>query len=114
MTESEEIRLTIAKLKGFYNIKIRLGELSGMTKEFSDVPIHVKNWPESIADAFELFEEMPHPRILKHEDGYSCWYDGGSNHFSAETAPLAICKANIQWKQSQVPEPSTEVMYDYE
>lgn len=70
------------------------------------------NWAENISDAWELFEEMEEPSVFKIDSNAlkkefsnliysaSC-KDLGLKSCSAETAPLAICKAWISWKEGQ-------------
>ena len=65
-----------------------------------------RNWAENIADAWELFEEMPHGLIENSIGGMKIcsfisegksqaiqWYD--------DTAPLAICKSWLAWKENE-------------
>lgn len=85
-----------------------------------------KNWAENIADAWELFEEMPWDLYLTRDryggsysrGGWLCGYDledANSDDvdamnfwsnvrkndlfaFAADTAPLVICLAWLKWK----------------
>lgn len=126
MTESEEIRLTIAKLKGI-DPGITEPDDNGNFRQKYKYP----NWPESIAEAWELFEEVKQAgdecsigwdSEIKLWDASIYHYGDVESEFKAfeageDIAPLAMSKAYIpwkQWKQSQVPEPSIEVMYNYE
>lgn len=69
------------------------------------------NWAENIADAWELFEEMPHRfGIIKNDrQSYSIWeeYQGNKTiclQYYGEwcsTAPMAICLAWLKWKTGE-------------
>lgn len=107
MTENEEIRLKIAKLKGWTVLpypaqpKWQRPTASGV-----ECLYELPNWPESIADAWELFEEFISENkhlscgiaiepLVSHEwvASLGYWRSYGA------TAPLAICKAWIAWKE---------------
>lgn len=74
------------------------------------------NWAENIADAWELFEELPEGTsimrvyssggkysICLRDDNGALSYDNENikGFFLYETAPLAICMAWIKWKESK-------------
>jgi hypothetical protein len=69
------------------------------------------NWEENIADAWELFEEIKYQvLIVKWADGeYVISYVNAKNIYNpkkiilgeAKTAPEAICKAWIAWKENE-------------
>jgi hypothetical protein len=107
---NDEIRLKVAKIKGWTVVQ----DLSlDMQPWLEDIP----NWPVEIADAWELVEEMAIPDefalSMIYKDCmeniiWECVYsryedcgDFGSRFVMADTAPLAICLAYIQWKESQ-------------
>ena len=77
-----------------------------------DIYTPVPDWPHSIADAWELVEEMMKPTpdtgifgvrvVCNHETGWACLYeesDGSITVRNADTAPLAICRAWVAWKK---------------
>lgn len=124
-----EINLKIAKLKNIEVLqtiesKIYYKGESGYAKrgitQYAAEPLKSYNWAESIQDAWGLFEEMPKSSFVKHlgfDDGEKCGkfecllYAGPKDskmrilekwvEITADTAPLAICLAWIQWKESQ-------------
>jgi hypothetical protein len=135
MTENEEIQKKIAKLKGWQPIDIDYwGEETGLQKELgqewfdtaeeddSSIGLHwvnldkhisrsndlFPNWPESIADAWELIEEVqkePHEQYVNIERA-PCLATNwrvtiGVNHGISGTLPMAICEAYIHWEESQ-------------
>lgn len=70
----------------------------------------IPNWAENIADAWELFEEMPNPKLqlFNHDDAGLARYPyrlvidfNSQDAIAGATAPLAICIAWIKWKQSE-------------
>jgi hypothetical protein len=130
---NDEIRIKIAELKGWKwgvninNGNIRLYKPMVVDTQYSlcEKPEYINgdslscapNWPESIADAWELAVEAG-LSIIKTENGYLAGrYDleqeylderrGIINgHFSrgyaeADTAARAICLTVIPWKESQ-------------
>jgi len=111
---NDEIRMKIAELKGWEFVpKTNIGQWGWKHNgKFIDYEIDAPNWPENIADAWELVEEwrangevdsivyktsdIPDFKMvdtvhLRHSYIYS----------EADTAPLAICLAYIAWKESQ-------------
>lgn len=66
-----------------------------------------KNWAEDISDAWELFEEMPIPEILKIDSNYyeACFHNPKDEtkieRFNAYQAPMAICLAWLAWKEAK-------------
>lgn len=126
---NEELRLEIAKAKGWkmwntYYKNTSFLPLCPEDKLDVEVGFEVEwvtshprlywqtgdpNWPENIAAAWELVEEIPLveavkvERTEKNEPHYWCaivkgddWYTG-----EAETAPRAICLAWLEWKKAQ-------------
>ena len=70
------------------------------------------NWAESIQDAWGLFEEIVNEDSLidsvRYSDNLKKWLVGYIDsdgcfeiESQADTAPLAICLAWIEWKESQ-------------
>ena len=69
------------------------------------------NWPENIADAWKLFEELPHPEIYHgtYINGIDYWrcargpwdYYEPKYECEAETAELAISRCWLMWKQEK-------------
>lgn len=62
-----------------------------------------KNWAENIADAWELFEEMPYCCVENvNSDLKICSYIPKGKYedvqWYADTAPMAICLAWLKWK----------------
>ena len=116
MTENEELCLKVAKLKGWTRIKndgggYFLGVPPGL--KCGDIWL-VPNWPGSIADAWRLVEEIAQGNIdcsiyvnnqYLSDSKYKCLFceKNGRKTWSADsnTAPLAICKAYIAWRESQ-------------
>ncbi len=116
---NDEMRIAIGKLRGFdvaispsatrdhlwfqlfkdgerYSTNSYLVE----DKAWRDAP----NWPENIADAWELWEELPPFKSIEYHAPmnrpYSVMYTVGNTHhqFDADTAPLAICVAWLAWE----------------
>ncbi len=97
---ADELRIAIAKAKGMdcglnpYDIDYCL----------LDTP----NWSISIADAWQLWDELPHPReLFDVPDGEIACHAGGEQGFmghyhgwraSGADAPLAISRAYLIWK----------------
>ena len=129
---NDEIRRKIAEIKGYKWYEIgneatlcnttyagilpKGREIVERPSLKSKIYYHCPNWPESIADAWELVEEMKQiggavcvewtipfidapfswwcgANVPKNENK---WYSGRD-----QTAPLAICLAYIAWKESQ-------------
>lgn len=100
-----EINNRIAEIKGL-TIK-GPGRILGSSASINTNEGH-KDWAENIADAWELFEEMPSVAFVRKEyDGrYSC-YNGTSafekgNWCIADTAPTAIATAWLGWKGVEI------------
>jgi hypothetical protein len=82
----EELRLEIARVLGYYQIG--------------------HDWPNDIADAWELVEEMGH-NCKVHVSYYQSlnkWYCATMREQEVitakdTTAPLAICRAYLKWKE---------------
>jgi hypothetical protein len=103
MTENDEIRLKIAKLKGWtadeYNNALEFDAPEGHNK-------YLPNWPESIKDCYALEDEIPEDQqddyISKLED--VILRDGAfvvSGFDMVHATPTQRCKAWIAWKESQ-------------
>ena len=126
---AEELRLAIAKAKGLDVRRARdIPELlpglhePGLYKGLAEwittetlilcnggAPWFPPHWTTSIADAWELMEEIaakdyPIPGICRMDenDNWNCYYrfagDQGIEIVEADTAPLAICRAWLLWK----------------
>ena len=116
MTENEELQKKIAKLKGWTHIREVNGQLLGMPPNHPGIWV-APEWPESIADAWELVEEMERAgnwtRLqtpFTPRDGYrfGCtpsgitgWNGMPDIYESGNTAPISICKAWIAWKEGR-------------
>lgn len=79
--------------------------------QLDDYGAAAENWAESINDAWKLFEEMPNAGLAHYNNGelgklkYSYRVTLLTNSIgmppvSADTAPLAICKAWLSWKSN--------------
>lgn len=113
----EEIRLEIAERKGYENIRTWGIKNVLMVYGGQEPGLHhnLPNWPESIAAAWELFEELPIRRellvtnykqvVYECASGWSGWdfESGGPGKYAerGDTAPLAICRAWLAWKRSE-------------
>jgi len=106
MTENDELRMKIAKLKGWKNFYIKDGYLAG-EHELSPKMFVVPNYPESIADCYDLEDEIPEDQrmeyirqltlIIKTEYGdkpFNLWT-------LAHATPAQRCNAYIAWRESQ-------------
>lgn len=120
---NEEIRIAIAKAK-----KIEVGcfyELFELTKFDDPAPsperilqqlledgasCELANWPENIADAWELFEEMPAPKVIyaytrpggiEYDCGCAGISDPDGDYYpyneADNTIARAICLAWLAW-----------------
>jgi len=109
----EEIRIEIAERKGIEIINpfpSMLTYIDGKTSNGLNHYAPVPNWPEDIAAAWKLWEEIPGESVSKQNGQYCAgWIDKRDStefvrlyrcQFGA-TAPLAICKAWIAWKRSE-------------
>lgn len=102
-----EVNRKIAEIKGLNEITI--GAIIIWDKTSVRTIDRNYNWAESISDAFELFEEMPIGVRLQScygdEDdgwgstGYRCDIIGMGIYCCEPTAPLAIAKAWLKWKE---------------
>jgi hypothetical protein len=120
MTENEELCLKVAKLKGLFPVQNTLNDSVNLGTIFINKDasiVSLGNCPESIADAWKLFEEMEKVGVgfsvfnLQHSDNHWSYqvtiYDpvGGPEyseyHVEGSSVPLAICKAFIAWRESQ-------------
>ena len=127
---NDEIRIKIAKLCGYnwyeINKEATLCNVSyaGILPKGREVVDHPSegsklyficpNWPESIADAWELVEEMRANHfsiklmawdhtdkwvvIMHHRQGHDEKIP--DDEIESDTAPLAICLAYIAWKEA--------------
>ena len=93
------------KICGLLNLEQKtIGVLSGPNTSAVLTELGWKNWAGNIADAWELFEEMPiQSKIVKTagENCWTCWVGENGSGFASRTAPLAICMAWIKWKESK-------------
>ncbi len=94
-----EINQKIAEIKGYeYTAgKVSMGDGMGI----------FINWAEDIADAFNLFDEMPGGVLSKDEtedgkDIYHCHIRGTDSPEWAHSPSMAICFKFIEWKKNQV------------
>jgi len=80
-------------------------------QKFIPIPNDPKtiNWAENIADAWELFEEMPNPKLQLFNSGDAAFMRFSwrvtidfkkDMEFLGATATIAICLAWIKWKES--------------
>lgn len=108
-----EINKKIAEARGvktFYNSPDghHITNIDPVTKEITFDYVN-KKWAENIADAWELFEEMPAgTSVFKCFLGKIEWLvEKQSDEFheliysSEMTAPLAICMAWLKWKEHE-------------
>lgn len=68
------------------------------------IPLEIKNWSESISDAWELFEEMPVGSAMqKFENSYlvQTAFSPPISNDCCETAAIAICSAWLKWKEAK-------------
>lgn len=120
---NDEIRLKIAKLKleplGWCVINSERGWFEKKREYAPGVEVkkleNTPNWPENVADAWGLFEELSANHfstklmtwdhvdnaciILHHRQGHD--ENISDDEIMADTAPRAICLAWIAWKESQ-------------
>ena len=114
---NDEIRRKIAKLQGWTRVVSRHGFITGIPLTDKDSLNDVPDWPVNIAYAWLLAIEAG-LSVMKTDKGYIAgvfdldWeyldpedgvIDGhlSDGYAEANTAPLAICLAYIQWKESQ-------------
>ena len=100
--ENNEIRLKVAKIKGWTVIQ----DLSlDMQPWLEGIP----NWPVNIADAMGLIVEMQSEpylqaiqitRVPAIGKRWVMWV-GANITETGDTLPMVICLAYIQWKESQ-------------
>jgi hypothetical protein len=98
--DNNEIRRKIAKLKGIKLVDKSWYYANGVGLSTC------RNWPESIAGAWELMEEMSMSEFVEIRKRDNTWIvdiDNGSRTISpdADTAPRAISLAYISWKEAQ-------------
>jgi hypothetical protein len=121
---NEEIRLLIAQTMGWEDIVYRFTYSEGMNTPFGTSPKGISysqlpNWPISIANAWQLLEEMAvglqgFTITSEHYgSGQTTWraseyadpYDGDCEQVGIvirdDSAPRAICLAWLEWKKSQ-------------
>ena len=110
---NNEITIKIAQLRGWTDVKYQ-GSIIGIPPMDSCLRC-TPDWPISIADAWELVEEMRANHfsiklmawdhtdkwvvITHHRQGHDEKIP--DDEIESDTAPLAICLAYIQWKESQ-------------
>ena len=121
---NDEIRVKIAKLRGANWWEIdgqaylcnpmhaamlpKGAKVVDSPSPVSKVYYRVSNWPVDIKAAWELVEEMATPDNFGlsfwNNNVWECIYrkeEDYTGFVEADTAPLAICHAFIQWKESQ-------------
>ncbi len=123
---AEELRLAIARAKGWFvmewiNYNDAFSLINPAQTRGSNIypsreaawssmdECHVPNWSTSIAAAWELIDQIPPEWFVSVDrDGKRWLCMIGSNKSSEEyysgegtTAPVAICKAWLAWKESQ-------------
>lgn len=117
-----EINKKIAGLKcgiGERGVSASIGDYGRPTNRVTyfleaddNVRVHSRffNWAETITDAWELFEELPNPKLqlFNRDDAglvrfpWRCTVDFNKDYeFMGETAPLAIAKAWLAWKENK-------------
>lgn len=122
----DELWVAVAKAKEFFHV-LNFGDHNCfviLSPYFSNVTMYrsetdawnaafengrFPNWPASIADAWKLVESNPLPldiTLHKHTFGDGLYYvtvhtsrGSKSIYGVADTAPLAICRAWLMWKQ---------------
>jgi hypothetical protein len=110
--DNDEIRIKIAELKGVEYEVIHFIEGDELCiKDDDNAYMPIPNWSVSIADAWELVEEMKRYRLhvkIKanptNDYEFSCSVESNEYNFKeyrADTAPRAICLAYIAYKESQ-------------
>lgn len=110
----DELRVAVAKAKGWRVYIINKGDFESLeysTEEMPYVARHCPDWPASIADAWELVEEIRQSGAWVYVDTdntYTCAVQivGVDNeiteYFStADIAPLAISRAWLMWKREE-------------
>lgn len=107
-----EINKKIAEIKGMPIIQINqewFFDRAKIDNPYLDGYWGLTNWAESIADAWELFEEMPRgTTIFKNlfgENKFCCWVGNSGPEGivqKADIAPLAICKAWLKFKGVEI------------
>ena len=104
--DNDEIRIKIAELKGVEYEVIHFIEGDELCiKDDDNAYMPIPNWSVSIADAWELVEEMATPDNFGlsfwDKNIWECIYHKDEDHSSfveADTAPRAICLAWLEWK----------------
>jgi len=117
---NEELRLAIAKAKGWTGPTV-VGQVFAYYSPDGRMRAALPNWPTSIADAWELVEEVIASGIgwcpgfcFDDHDGdrppewvaeFNRYWKKGSDysHYeaAATTAPRAICEAWLEWKAAK-------------
>jgi hypothetical protein len=103
-----ELREAIAKVKGYECKSKEKINSNGFWVYVSDkLAFEIPNWPENIADAWKLAEEIPDIRLRKLEDGddlfwrcccdYSCEFPKIT--VDEESAPLSISRCWLMWRE---------------
>lgn len=107
-----EINQKIAELKGFKRFGEKLPDRDNLIEpvyatDFNEIIDQNKNWAENIADAWELFEEIPYKISVGKYEKKNYFIAKWEHAFTVEpniiteskTAPIAICLAWINWKE---------------
>lgn len=96
-----QLRLAIAEAKGIPLLWRGSFPHNAVTQE------RIPNWPNDISAAWGLVEEMPFISLIaiphsEHPREFVCYadhYDQDALPVYGDTAPLAICRAWLMWKQ---------------
>lgn len=117
MSELEELRLQIAKAKGWKSEFGKMDKASSKDHEFFIKPdgtlsMYPPDWPRDIAAAWELVGDLTQVQVRIEweldENGTPCWRcltcNEAKNYwtiYTGTTAPEAICHAWLEWKKAQ-------------
>lgn len=112
--DATQLRLAIAEKLGYVKAFGRMDSASQRDHVFYVKPdgrftSYIPDWPNSISEAWGLAEEMRSSEkwiaVDSVSDGWVCLAGGAceSEHwcsgFPGDTAPLAICRAWLMWKE---------------
>ena len=121
----DKIKERVAELRGYKRMYGLMDKASTQEHEYWITPDGLKtvilpNYPANILDAWELIEEIESApetmtlfsivhqgsditpnKLIWHAKFRNCWKDFKEYIAEADTAPLAICHAFIQWKKCQ-------------
>lgn len=103
----EELRLNVAKRKGFDKLRTSRGRWWGEQQATGYARVYIPDWPADIAAAWGLVEEMvdghadPHISHGWNPNTWDCDTISPRIHSLAPTAPRAICIAWLMWKDAE-------------